>query len=596
MTMPQFIHLLESRRLLSAGDLDPTFGDDGIASQRNLVYTVVHDSVLLPNDRLLVAGGRFMENEISLQYLLQRFNADGSPDTSFGTQGRVMGQFVSGIGTRIYDIALQSNGKILAFGENAGVGADRDQFIVARFNADGSLDDTFSDDGYLIIPNFTFHGAVQDDGKVLVVSEDKLFRFLDDGTPDESFGIGGQVNNVLGEGGTLSVVLQLSDGKLLVGGRRSNPNVFSFGLARLNTDGSPDTSFVDSGLVDTTVNSGAGVKDLLELPDGKIVAAGAGIGAFVAVRYSANGAVDSTFGDAGQSIVAFGQTLDLSRAILAPDGKIYLAARFGVAVARLNPDGTFDDSFGRVYGNGTHFTGAELQSNGRLVITGDAAVLDPLSDEQNYFYDVVLIGLQTSGSSASPVTLSAGRLDLQGSADDDLILVQRESPQHLEATINGIGRVFDAIDVTTIVASGGDGNDQLSMSRFIDQPCVLSGGNGNDKITGGSNNDTLSGNAGNDSLDGRDGADQLNGNGGKDKLRGMGGADRLYGGAGNDYLEGGGGQDKLRGDAGTDLLVGNAGDDRFFTVDSNTDTLRGDGGNDFGDVDLIDDLTSVATV
>src|SRR5213078_3184809 len=86
---------LESRRLLSAGDLDPSFGVGGRVERRlsdfdNAEY---EDGILLSDDKILLAGGAASGGEGLFidSYLLSRFNADGTPDTSFGDHGNAIG-------------------------------------------------------------------------------------------------------------------------------------------------------------------------------------------------------------------------------------------------------------------------------------------------------------------------------------------------------------------------------------------------------------------------------------------------------------------------------------------------------------------------
>jgi len=108
---------------------------------------------------------------------------------------------------------------------------------------------------------------------------------------------------------------------------------------------------------------------------------------------------------------------------------------------------------------------------------------------------------------------------------------------------------------------------------------VLSGGAGNDTITGFASADTLNGDGGNDSLSGRDGNDILNGGAGDDSLAGEAGNDTLNGDAGNDTLQGGAGDDILLGGEGNDTLYGEAGNDTLNGGTGN-DSLYGGAGND----------------
>ncbi len=132
-------------------------------------------------------------------------------------------------------------------------------------------------------------------------------------------------------------------------------------------------------------------------------------------------------------------------------------------------------------------------------------------------------------------------------------------------------RGVDKLSITTTSAgseiSGGDGNDRLT------------GGSGNDIFSGNGGRDTLRGNDGNDVLDGGDGRDYLFGNDGDDMLDGGSEADYLSGGDDNDALNGGAGNDYLYGNDGSDMLDGGEGNDMLFGNDGN-DVLDGGEGND----------------
>src|SRR3954468_4242257 len=91
------VESLESRRLLSAGDLDTSFAGDGIAETPRDTKILFNDAVVLTNDKVLFGGGTsevFVADQDS--YVLRRFNADGTLDTTFGTNGTATGHFASG--------------------------------------------------------------------------------------------------------------------------------------------------------------------------------------------------------------------------------------------------------------------------------------------------------------------------------------------------------------------------------------------------------------------------------------------------------------------------------------------------------------------
>ncbi|HEY9643409.1 MAG TPA: calcium-binding protein [Coleofasciculaceae cyanobacterium] len=126
--------------------------------------------------------------------------------------------------------------------------------------------------------------------------------------------------------------------------------------------------------------------------------------------------------------------------------------------------------------------------------------------------------------------------------------------------------------------SGGNGDDILT-GNFLDN--ILSGNGGNDRLLGLGGNDTLDGGAGFDSLSGGLGNDRLSGGADNDALNGDEGNDTLLGGDGNDVLDGGDGNDLVVGNKGNDTMIGGAGNDSFEWVDGDgSDVIQGGTGTD----------------
>jgi Ca2+-binding RTX toxin-like protein len=132
---------------------------------------------------------------------------------------------------------------------------------------------------------------------------------------------------------------------------------------------------------------------------------------------------------------------------------------------------------------------------------------------------------------------------------------------------------------------GDDGADRLYGFAGDDS---VDGGTGVDNIYGGDGNDTLNGGNQNDHIFGENGNDWLYGGRQNDILDGGANVDRLYGNDGNDTMYGGGGNDRLEGDDGNDSFRGGAGNDTFFARDNLADILKGDGGSDSAQFDLLD--------
>ncbi len=307
-------------------------------------------SIALQADSKVLVGGTFYEvNDVS-RMGIARLNADGTLDTTFNP-----GDGVNGI---VLEIALQADGKILiggGFDEVNGIS----RHDIARLNADGSLDSTFSP---VAGENNWFKSLIlQPDDKILLggrwrdpadgLSKPRLLRLNSDGSVDSTF-------NSIVSYSTDALALQ-PDGKVIVGG---------FDLVRLNADGSLDSTFDSGDVIDS------GVWSLALQPDGKIL-----VGRSYSdqiIRLNANGSVDPTFvlgdrvGERANAIVVLssGKILFSAIRVIKDNDDDGLTP----ALARLNADGSLDPTFGIVYATGNASTIYEIvkQPNDKLLVGG----------------------------------------------------------------------------------------------------------------------------------------------------------------------------------------------------------------------------------
>lgn len=169
------------------------------------------------------------------------------------------------------------------------------------------------------------------------------------GDLDPSFGDGGVAlspgTNFVG----LAMALQ-SDGKIVMAGYSNLTD--DLVLIRFDEDGTVDTTFDGDGIVSTAVGLGAVPQDLLVQPDGKIVVVGWAIGGDILIaRYLSDGSLDADFGTAGVNLLDLGGDDYAYGAILQPSGKIVVAGQTAggdsdLLIARIDPDGTLDTTFG----------------------------------------------------------------------------------------------------------------------------------------------------------------------------------------------------------------------------------------------------------
>jgi uncharacterized delta-60 repeat protein len=298
------------------GTLDTTFDADGVAILGFLLppnadavpSSVVIEPVFVttPNgghvqvDKILVAGRTNTGNSLRGQYdfALARFNPDGLPDFSFDGDGRLLTTF-GDKDDYITSVKVEPNGKIIAAGfsgkvTDVGGGATRFvyDFALARYNEDGSPDATFGSGGQ-VLTDFIKSGmtysdeylrdiAVQPDNKIIAVGVQMprqgdtlaMTRYNANGTLDSTFGTGGKVTSTAIKN-IYGVALQ-ADGKFIVVGGFDD-----FAVARFNANGTPDATFGTGGFVNTDI---AGFTDearaVVIQPDGNIVVAGRATTAF----------------------------------------------------------------------------------------------------------------------------------------------------------------------------------------------------------------------------------------------------------------------------------------------------------------------------
>ncbi|MCH8010394.1 MAG: VCBS repeat-containing protein [Candidatus Marinimicrobia bacterium] len=378
------------------GTLDSTFSSDGIVTTIVDGYARGHAVVLQSDGKIVVAGYGYIGS--SNDFVMVRYNSDGSLDTGFGTNG-VVTTDISGGSDVANSIALQSDGKIVAIGYG-GLGGSED-FVVVRYNSDGSLDTGFGTNG---IVTTNLYGsddvansvALQSDGKILVAGSGGpvgnwdfvVVRYNSDGSLDTGFGTNGIVTtNLYGNNDIANSVALQSDGKIVAAG--DGGDVYSvFMVVRYNSDGSLDTGFGNNGIVTTDISTGGDFANSIALQsDGKIVVAGrvggGGSEDFVVFRYNSDGSLDTGFGTNGIVTIDISGGGDFANSIvLQSDGKIVVGGSTGsggidFVVVRYNSDGSLDTGFGT---NGivtTDISGGEdvvnsviLQSDGKIVAVG----------------------------------------------------------------------------------------------------------------------------------------------------------------------------------------------------------------------------------
>ncbi|TQV89522.1 Calx-beta domain-containing protein [Aliikangiella coralliicola] len=386
-------------RLNADGSLDTTFDSDGIASFNLADFNDRFYSVVQQADGKLIAVGSGQSSDDIDQFLLVRFNEDGSLDTSFDSDGIVTTQFPDVEESKSRTIIQQADGKFVAAGYT--VHNDQGDFALARFNSDGSLDTSFGNDG--LVTHYDEAGTAdllkalikQSDGKLVVAgsSDDghdneliAVVRYNQDGTLDTSFDEDGIVTTAVSGSGEDygNALLQQSDDKLIVAGRNHSQD---FTLVRYNTDGSLDDSFDSDGIVTTSVGTSAAINGLIQLSDGSIMTVGdstqSGTQAITLALYQSNGSLDTNFDTDGIVTTVVDTENSIGSTIIQQlDSKLVVAGARNnsgandFVVARYDLDGSLDTSFDsdgiatlELGGDDTAYDVIQ-QDDGKLVVVG----------------------------------------------------------------------------------------------------------------------------------------------------------------------------------------------------------------------------------
>jgi uncharacterized delta-60 repeat protein len=386
--------------------LDNSFSFDGKVLTDVMGYDDLASSMVIQSDgKIIVAGSSW--NGINYDFSLARYNVDGTLDNTFDSDGIVITDF-NGDWDGGGLLALQTDGKIILSGT---IGSTVLDFAMARYNVDGSLDSTFDFDGKVTTDfgtDFDTGGSVsiQSDGKIVLagytwngVNDDfALARYNSDGSLDTSFSLDGKVTTAIGgmDDRVRSIILQ-TDGKIIVVGYTQNVSDFDFALARYSGNGDLDSTFDNDGIVTTLIGSDddVGISVALQI-DGKILVIGwsnNGINQdFALVRYNVDGSLDATFDYDGKVTTAIGNYSDVGSAVnILPNGKILAAGSSSnglnkdFAMVRYLGNGSIDSTFNTngiittdIQGYWDAATSLSIQVDGKIILAG-------LNDSAGYY-------------------------------------------------------------------------------------------------------------------------------------------------------------------------------------------------------------------
>uniref|UniRef100_A0AAU1ZYW0 Calcium-binding protein n=1 Tax=Streptomyces sp. NBC_00093 TaxID=2975649 RepID=A0AAU1ZYW0_9ACTN len=623
--------VLPGTALAAPGDLDPTFSGDGKVLTDFADGDQARDVAAQPDGKIVSVGSSTDESLLESRFALTRHNADGTLDTGFGgADGDEPGTVTTAVNnmgpslqwSEANAVTLQADGKIVVVGMSWREYEDCCWFVVARYNADGTLDDTFSEDGRVFAdiagPTEAKDVAIDSAGRIVAAGYTgghmAVLRLTGDGTPDTTFGGDGTVTAnpagpVLQEGGDGRALALQPDGKIVVGGEVGSTR-FDFALMRFNTDGSVDTGFDGDGIVRTDFGGYDAVGSLAVQTDGRIVAAGGSDGRGALARYNTNGSLDTSFDGDGLVVTPAAGAAGM---VLQPDGRIVTAGSNGsdFSVLRYTTGGSLDSGFGTGgratadFGGIDVAYGVQLDSTGRIVAAGrggpdgdfalarfegggtappppapDLSVTKSgtgtvsIGDRATY---TVTVTNTTAGTSATGVTLTDA---LSGPAVSVVSATTSQGSCTTSATgancnLGTLTAGTPGATVTLVVEPRATGTLR-NTATVAAPPSDPTPGNNNATATTAVNNSrgcTITGTSASETLNGTGGNDVICGLGGNDIIRPGIGNDTVHGNFGNDNIDGASGADTLNGGPGNDTLTGNIGNDRL-------DTRDGVGGND----------------
>ncbi|MDD4290046.1 MAG: delta-60 repeat domain-containing protein [Patescibacteria group bacterium] len=320
-------------RLNSDGSLDTSFNPG--SGLNNMIRSMCEQQ-----DGKIIIGGDFTTYNGTSRNRIARLNSDGSLDASFNIG--------NGVDNSIYNCSIQPDGKIIIVGDFTKYN-DTGRGGIARLNSDGSLDTSFNPGSgarYSV-----YSSAIQQDGKIIIggdfstyngTSRNRIARLNSDGSLDTSFNPGSGADRFI------RFLTIGSGGKIIIGGDFTTYNGTSSNrIARLNSDGSLDTSFNPGSGADYAIYS------IYRQQDNKLIINGYfstynGTSRNHIARLNSDGSLDTSFNpNLGADSAIFFSKLDL-------DGGVIIVGKFTMYngqmrnyIARLNWDASLDNSFNK---------------------------------------------------------------------------------------------------------------------------------------------------------------------------------------------------------------------------------------------------------
>jgi uncharacterized delta-60 repeat protein len=356
------------------GTLDSTFGTAGIVTidVQTGSDDVVYSTVIQSDGKILLAG--YSDDGSNKNAAIVRLNSTGTLDTTFGTSGKVLTDFITGRADEIKTIKIHSLTGNIVVGGTSSVTSTNSQAVIARYTSSGLLDTTFNTTGKVLLANASGSGtyyyviedlSVKSNGKISAIgwiNQQGLqwsanhygCRLNSNGTMDTSFSTDGLIvtnGGFNGDDKSFSMILNSDDSILFSGGGYLSTLEYDYFLGLYDSAGSSAVgkALFDYGSLIKDISYGMGIDST-----GKIVLAGSNLtsvtsSTFGIARVNANYTVDSTFGTAGKVTTTFGTntTNEAFDMAIQSDDKIIAVGYTGndFAIARYNGNTLSNNEF-----------------------------------------------------------------------------------------------------------------------------------------------------------------------------------------------------------------------------------------------------------
>ena len=429
----------------------------------------------IQQDGKILIGGRFgIDVNGSVSNYIARLNSDGTPDNSF------LSSFTSNqsgaLIPEVNDLKLQSDGKIIVFGNFSNYSNIEVNDLI-RLNNDSSIDTSFTTN--ITSTNSLLTGLITNDNKIIVGSENTIKKdqiYIGGIVQLDTNGLfDGEFNKQTGFNQKVNVINTQLENKILVGGEFNAYNGVSQRLlSKLNNDGSLDENFNING-----IGPDSAINDLKIHTNNKILIAGQfnnfnGTTSRKIIRIHEDGSIDTEFniGNGFEGVM-------ITNLAIQSDSKIIVSGLFNSFngynsknIARLNADGSFDNSFTVGSGANNTINKSIIQSDGKIIAIGSFTNFNGINANR-------IIRLHTDGSIDNTFNAGIGAnssiLDIELQNDNKIIIVGFFTSYN-GIGVNKIARLNSDGSLDTTFNSGSGANQTISTVEILSDGKIMIGG------------------------------------------------------------------------------------------------------------------------